>query len=484
MKLAGITGGLALGASPVAAQGSGDNQRFIIDLQEVSRSEIPENVEIIHDLSEIDVLAARGDPESVGSTAATIPDIEMSKHGSAAGKSLQGYEVDDEEGPVKRYDEEDGDEEGAKLPERRRLQWDKRAQDIEAVHEVTEGEGSRVGIIDSGVYADHPDLDEVVNRDLSKNFTGDGEGFFFPKAGVHGTHVAGITAATDDYDGERGGTLGVAPETEILALRVFSAGKGARTGDILAAITYGARKGCDALNMSIGYTAYDVEKYPGLVQLKKIFGRAATYANERGTVVVNSAGNAGVNLDPKGMLGVPTEAKGIFAVSATGPVGFLWDDGPLTDGDEEEYEGLPPLQKPTTQPARYTNYGGSVLDVSAGGGNYSPEALAEYNDGDANKPKWFYDLVLSTTFSQQNGETTVDYSFIAGTSMSSPQVAGAVALVRSLRPDLDVNEVEAVIRNTASDIGESEYRGDGHLDLTTLVEELSGDDEEGEEGDD
>src|SRR5699024_5246803 len=272
-------------------------------------------------------------------------------------------------------------------------------------------------------------------------------------------------------------------------LRVFSAGKGAKTGDILAAILYGARKGCDALNMSIGYTNY--EKSPGLVQIKKLFERAAAYANERGTVVVNSAGNAGLDLDPEGTLGLPAEAEGIFAVSATGPIGFLWDDGPLTDGDgedeedEEEYEELPPLQKPTTQPAKYTNYGGSVVDVSAAGGNFSPEAQDEFNDGDADKPKWFYDLVISTTFSQQNGAVAADYSFLAGTSMAAPQVTGAVALARSLRPDLDVREVEAAIRNTASDIGEPDYRGDGHLDLTALVEELSDeDDDDDEEGGD
>ncbi|WP_273834964.1 twin-arginine translocation signal domain-containing protein [Halococcus sp. PRR34] len=98
MKLAGVTGGLVLGAGPVAAQGSGDNQRFMIDLEEVSRSEIPESVEIVHDLSAIDVLAARGDPESVGGDAATVPDLEMVKHGSAADKSLQGDVAAEAEG--------------------------------------------------------------------------------------------------------------------------------------------------------------------------------------------------------------------------------------------------------------------------------------------------------------------------------------------------------------------------------------------------
>lgn len=495
MKLAGVTGGLALGAGPVAAQGSSDNQRFMIDLREVSRSAIPESVEIVHDLSAIDVLAARGDPESVGSEAATVPDVEMTKHGSAADGSLQGdVKVEAEGGPVKEYDDEDGDGEESALPDRRRLQWDKRAQDVEDVHEVTKGDGSRIAIIDSGVYADHPDLDEVVNRELSKNFTDDGKRFFLPGAGDHGTHVAGIAAATNDYDGERGGVLGVAPETDLLALRVFSATGGGATSDIVKAIMYAADKGSDAANMSLGFPEPLIipENYPALLQTKMVFDRAVAYANERGTVVVNSAGNDGpdpgldgTDLDPKKILGIPTEAEGVFAVSATGPIGFLWDDEPRTgedDEDEGEYEGLPPLRQPTTQPAKYTFYGGSVLDVSAGGGNFDPEAAAEFDDGDADKPKYFYDLVISSVFSQQNGEVSAEYGFKAGTSMAAPQVTGAVALARSLRPDLGVREVEAAIRDTASDIGEPDYRGDGHLDLTALVARLS-DDEEDEDDD-
>jgi subtilisin family serine protease len=491
MKFAGIAGSLALGVGPVSAQSSGDSQRFLIDLRKVSRSEVPESVEIVHDLSEIDVLAVRGDPESVGDEDTIVPDVELTQHGVTSGEpSLDDFvEKKHDSGPAMVHAAANG--QGMSLPARQRLQWDNRAQNLEDVHEITEGEGTRIGIIDSGIYADHPDLDGVVNRNLSKNFTGDGEGYFLAGAGTHGTHVAGITAATNDYNGKRGGVLGTAPEAELLALRVFSDSGGAMLGDILAAIRYGVDTDCDALNMSLGLPITDIEKHPVLRKYKKLFERAATYANERGTVVISSAGNAALDLDPKDVLGVPAEAPSVFAVSATGPIGFLWDDGPLNGNNEEEdeeededldYEELPPLQKPTTEPARYTNYGGSVIDVSAGGGNFDPEAVAEYSDGDANRPKWFYDLVISTVFTQQNGNVSASYGFKAGTSMSSPQVAGAVALVRSLQPELSVREVEEVLRNTASDIGESDYRGDGHLDLTALVAKLSSDEKEGADG--
>ena len=48
-------------------------------------------------------------------------------------------------------------------------------------------------------------------------------------------------------------------------------------------------------------------------------------------------------------------------------------------------------------------------------------------------------------------DTEPGYGWKAGTSMAAPQVAGAVALVRSLRPDASVEAVESLIRETASD---------------------------------
>lgn len=56
--------------------------------------------------------------------------------------------------------------------------------------------------------------------------------------------------------------------------------------------------------------------------------------------------------------------------------------------------------------------------------------------------------------------------------MAAPQVTGAVGLVRSLRPDMNVKQVEELIRSTATDLGEPDYHGDDHLDLTALVEAI------------
>ncbi|WP_079977624.1 S8 family peptidase [Halococcus sediminicola] len=500
LKLTGIAGaGLTFGTLPVAAEGQ--SERFLIDLREVSRSAVSSDVEVIHDLGEIDVLVAAGDPESVGGPAATAPDVALDMHDDDE-------DDDGESGPVKERDDDDEDDDGeeSELPERRALQWDKHVQELEEeVHETTRGAGSRVAVVDAGVYDAHPDLDGVVNDDLSKNFTTDEYDFRPNGAGDHGTHVSGIVAATNDYEGERGGVLGTAPETELLGLRVFS-GREAASGDVMAALVYAANQNCDAANLSLGFPAYvdgelqvDPEEYPFLLTYKRLYERAVAYANERGTVVVNSAGNDAIDLDPEDVLGIPTEAEGIFAVSATGPIGYVWDDE-REDDEVDVEEALDDLREPTTQPAKYTTYGESVLDVSAAGGNYDPEALAEADDGDADNPKWFYDLVVSTTVTTtyEDGpdeddtgskpseivDTEPSYGFKAGTSMAAPQVTGAVALVRSLRPEMGVREVESLIRSTARDVGDPDYHGDGHLDLTALVRAIAGDDDEDDDDED
>ncbi|MFB6176670.1 MAG: S8 family serine peptidase, partial [Halobaculum sp.] len=93
------------------------------------------------------------------------------------------------------------------------LAWDKQAQSIKDAQQVTRGEGTRVAVIDDGVYADHPDLN--VNGGLSRNFTRDDNGIG-PLFDDHGTHVAGTIAAEDDGTG----VLGTAPGAEIVDLRV------------------------------------------------------------------------------------------------------------------------------------------------------------------------------------------------------------------------------------------------------------------------
>nr|WP_284013711.1 S8 family serine peptidase [Halobaculum sp. DT92] len=444
---------------------SAADERFLVNLREVSRSEIPDDVEIVHDLSQSDVLVARGDETTVGTSAATVPDIAFDLSDDRTGAVVAA------DGPTAAGEGNSHNHDGP--ANNSEYQWDKRVQNLsndltdkpgngKTVHDVTTGEGTRVAVVDSGVYDGHPDLADVVDDDLSRNFTTDPFDWRPNGAGNHGTHVAGTIAATNSNDGPDGGVLGTAPDTEIVSLRMFSGLEG-YFGDGLAAWEYAAEIGCDAINYSVGYTVSDTEEYPGLLQLEQIISQVATTVRSQGTVIVNSAGNASLDMDAPNQLSLPTEADDVFGVAATGPIGFSWGDE--QDDNEEKWLSGNRLEEPTTQPAVYTNYGGAV-DVSAAGGNYDYEEIVVEEN-----LKAYNDLVFSTiNTTDDDGNVVPGYGWKAGTSMAAPQVAGAVALVKSLRPDATPDEVEGLIQETASMPEEGErYHGAGHLDLEELV---------------
>ena len=464
LRLTGTAFGVtALGAG-TATGATGENSRFLIDLREVSRSVIPSDVEIIHDISQIDLLAARGDASSVGDAAATTPDIRVYQHDAGPAVERGGPTVNEGGGSHNH----DGP------PKNSEFQWDKRVQNLgdltdkpgggKFIHDTTKGAGTRVAVVDTGVYDAHPDLAGVVNDELSENFTTDQYDWRPNGAGDHGTHVAGTVAATNSNTGPDGGVLGTAPETEIISHRVFSGveGEGAAVGDTVAAIAAAADKGCDAANFSVGYINSNPEEFPGLLEIEAIYARLMDYVRSQGMVFVNSAGNDSLDMDAENTLSLPTEVEGVFGVAATGPIGCGWG-GKHSDNEEKWLTGNR-LEEPTTEPAFYTNYG-SAVDVSAAGGNADQEALGNGVEGAER------DLVYSTIYeTDENGDTVAGYGWKAGTSMAAPQVAGAVALVRSLRPDASVTEVESLIRETASSApGGETYHGAGHLDLKRLV---------------
>jgi lactocepin len=164
------------------------------------------------------------------------------------------------------------------------------------------GEGTVVSIVDTGIDYTHKDmkLTDPSKAKLNKNSITEGPGKFFTdkvpygynyadmntdiidKSGsMHGMHVAGIVAANGEIKG-------VAPEAQVLALKVFSndpANAGAFTDDIAAAIDDSVKHGADVINMSLGSSA-------GFVMPDDPEQRAIKNATDAGVVVVVSAGNS------------------------------------------------------------------------------------------------------------------------------------------------------------------------------------------------
>ena len=122
---------------------------------------------------------------------------------------------------------------------------------------------ARVAVLDSGLWLDHPDIKANVNATLSKSFVPGEPGVNPIVYGFnHGTHVAGIIAAPINAIGVQG----VAPQAEIVAVKVLRSNTGSGSFSwLIEAIMYasGSEVDADIINMSLGATFDRVNKGGG-----------------------------------------------------------------------------------------------------------------------------------------------------------------------------------------------------------------------------
>lgn len=140
------------------------------------------------------------------------------------------------------------------------------------VWESNNGQGVKVAIIDTGVQIDHPDLSanilsgyDFVNED--SNATDDNG---------HGTHVAGIVAATLN----QAGTVGASPAGKILPVKVLNNQGYGYLSDVVEGIYFAADNGARVINMSLSTSTDSVT-----------LRNAVTYAANKGVLLVAAAGN-------------------------------------------------------------------------------------------------------------------------------------------------------------------------------------------------
>lgn len=343
-------------------------------------------------------------------------------------------------------------------------------------YKLATGKGVTVGVIDSGVDFNHPDIapNLDVNRSCSFIFsntpTADpaevANGDCSNKGAVqdlngHGSHVASNIAAPINGIG----IAGVAPEATIVALKACTEAGFCFVDSVAAALRYAGDHDIDIVNLSLFADPYlyycksDAEQRAMLKELED----AARYARQKGVLIVASAGNEADDLqhpdidstspdwppdsaeirEVKNNCRVaPAELSGVLTVSATGPVGYpgyaLWI-------------------------ADYSSVGMSRVDVAAPGGDYFRAtntrqdavlgALSSTSDPD--NGIWdFFD------FLEQNGGPAFDgltvladggyrYGFLNGTSMAAPHAAGVAALVKENHPNWGPDAIKAAVQRTA-----------------------------------
>jgi flagellar hook assembly protein FlgD len=148
-----------------------------------------------------------------------------------------------------------------------------------------------VAIIDSGIQTNHPELlGKIVNPYNSVT----GGTTFSPSQ--HGTHVAGIIAATINSSG----IAGIAPNVKVMPVNVFS-GEYANMYDIASGIYYAIDRNADIINLSIGSRSYSY-----------MLDYAVHYARSKGVLVVAAAGNEDTYLET-----YPAAFDTVLGVSAT-----------------------------------------------------------------------------------------------------------------------------------------------------------------------
>ncbi|MGZ6125740.1 MAG: S8 family peptidase, partial [Myxococcales bacterium] len=224
---------------------------------------------------------------------------------------------------------------------------------------------------------------------------------------AHGTHVAGTIAQST---GNGKGVAGMAPQARLMPIKVLSASGSGNSHDIAEGIRWAVDHGARVLNLSLGGGGRSLA-----------MESAVEYARRRGAVVVCAAGNSG----SRGV-SYPAAYRGAFAVSAVGPKGRL---------------------------APYSSFGPEVAIAAPGG----DKSLGEESG------------VLQQTLAE--GSTTeAGYRWFQGTSMATPHVAGAAALVMSLGVSSPA-AVEEVLKSTARHAPESssERYGAGLLDAAAAV---------------
>lgn len=342
--------------------------------------------------------------------------------------------------------------EGVAQDPREAEQWDMVQIKADQAHQITDG--SRrvlVGVLDSGIDGDHPDLKPNIDVASSVNCTNAGrpdksaKGWYNTNSS-HGTHVAGTIAAARNGVG----ITGVAPNVSLASVKVVNDAGSIYPEYAVCGFMWAGLNGMDVTNNSyfIDPIEFWCDDQPDQVAVKTAVERAVNFSTKKGVVHAAAAGNASYDLSNKTTdsdspndstpidrtinnkcKDIPAELDGVVTVSSTNQAGKL---------------------------SSFSNRGLGSIDVAAPGSS-----------------------ILSTLPGNK-------YGLLSGTSMASPHVAGVLALMKSQHPDWAPKKLISELQKQAQDhicmpasspvgapcvgpLENNSYYGDGIVDALKAV---------------
>ncbi|MFD4636343.1 S8 family serine peptidase [Lentzea sp. NPDC058436] len=279
------------------------------------------------------------------------------------------------------------------------------------------GTGVKVAVLDSGVDENHPDL--VGRIAATANFSSQPS---VDDTVGHGTHVASVIAGSGANLG--GKYTGVAPDASLLVGKVCESSY-CQDSAILAGMRWAVDQGADVVNMSLG-TPFDS---PGTDPIEQAVNDLSASS---GTLFVVAAGNSGPGETTLGSPGTADAALTVGAVDATDAIAYFSGRGPRVDD------------------------GAIKPDVTAPGVDV---AAAKAANGTIGTPA-----------------DDPGYVRMSGTSMATPHVAGAAALLAQRHPGWTGAQLKSALVGSAEPTaGLSVFaQGSGRVDLTRATTQAVG----------
>ncbi|WP_327248113.1 S8 family serine peptidase [Streptomyces sp. NBC_01320] len=275
-----------------------------------------------------------------------------------------------------------------------------------------DGTGTKVAILDTGIDPNHPDVAGQVKK--TQNFTDDPDAVDHHG---HGTHVASTIAGSGAASG--GKYKGVAPGADLYVGKVLNnAGEGPQSG-VIAGMEWAVAEGADVVSMSLGSPVASDGTDPLSQAVNELTASS-------GALFVIASGNEGSDKSTVGSPGAADAALTVGAVSKSELLAGFSSRGPR----KGDFAVKPEITAP----------GVGIVAARAAGTSMGRPVDANYTSAN-------------------------------GTSMATPHVAGAAAILAQRHPDWTAERLKQVLVSTAKQGSYTAYQqGGGRVDVPKAID--------------